>query len=96
MELKMYEFFEADMKLDWVCATSTDEAISIYSDLVGKGFIDEWLEAYDGNKDMFVREMSMDEKFTYYHDCITPERDTIKNLIEKYCDKPDMFATADF
>lgn len=91
MELKMYQFDGGVMT--WVCATSEEEAVNIFKSVCGE---DVWIESKECYGEEAVREMQPDHLFTYYHDGINPERDTIKNLIDKYCTKPDVFATSDY
>lgn len=95
MELKMYVFGEDEGVIEWVCATSKEEAIRIYKSICGEECWNEITEGY-GDQEDYVREMSPDEEFTYYHDGATPDKDTIANHIKKYCTKPDMFACSEF
>jgi hypothetical protein len=91
MELKMYQFDGGVMT--WVCATNEKEAINIFKTACGE---DVWEESKECFGEQAVIELHPDHLFTYYHDGINPEKDTIKNIIKKYCTKPDMFATSDF
>lgn len=86
MELKMYQFDGSTVF--WVCATNEHQAINIFKSFLG--------ERKDFFGDKGVREMSPNEFFTYYPVEFTPETDTINNLIQKYCTKPDIFANSNF
>lgn len=91
MDLKMYQF-DGGVQT-WICATNATEAINIFKSVYGSNV---WSETYDCYGEHAVRELLPDHPFTYYHDGINPEKDTIQNLISKYCTKPDIFATSDF
>jgi hypothetical protein len=92
--LKMYAFGE-DGVATWICATNKNESINIFKMVCGEDCWNDSVEEYE-NEDDFVREMDLNEEFTYYHDGVTSETDTIRNLINKYCAKPDMFACSEF
>ncbi|MDY7043598.1 hypothetical protein RVS70_05205 [Virgibacillus sp. M23] len=91
MKLKMYEFDEGAKT--WICAESKGQAINIYITQFGNELWEEYKEFNGGDE---VREMDSEEHFTYYHDGFNGETDEIGKLINKYCDKPDMFATSEF
>lgn len=91
MELKMYEFEGAVMV--WVCAKNKEQAINIFQEHHGE---DVWQEGVEMYGDDAVREMSGDEVFTYYHDGVDKDENTIKSHIKKYCDRPDVFAISDW
>jgi hypothetical protein len=94
MDLKMYAFGE-DGVTTWICATTKEQSISIFKSICGEDCWNDSVEEYE-NEDDFVREMDSDEQFIYYHDGKTPEKDSVGNLIKKYCTKPDMFACSEF
>ncbi|AYP68805.1 hypothetical protein BpsM61_00031 [Bacillus phage vB_BpsM-61] len=90
MELKMFRF--GDSPCDWIVAETKEQAIEIY-----KGNFGEWeFQEYFGDGTDNIEEEPTDKLFTYFHDNATPEKDTFGNLIKKYCDKPDIFATSEF
>lgn len=89
--LKMYVFGENDDVITWVAAETQGQAIDLYENITGDE-IAHWFN--DLNE--YAREMDPNEMMTYYHDGKTPEKDTIQNLINKYCDTPDIFATSEF
>ncbi|WP_079708110.1 hypothetical protein [Paraliobacillus ryukyuensis] len=91
MNLKMFKF--GDDRCDWVCHESEEQAIDLYKSIIGE---DEFQEMLDCFGDEAVTEEPMDKLFTYYHDGVTPEKDTFENLINKYCTEPDVFATSEF
>ena len=91
MELNMYQFDGG--VITWICAKSVEEAINIFKSICGE---DTWVESKECYGERAVIEMNPDRLFTYYHDGVNSERDTFKNLINKYCDKPDIFATSDY
>ncbi|GGJ48891.1 hypothetical protein [Virgibacillus salexigens] len=91
MELKMFVFGENDGVVTWVVAGSKEQSINIFENITGLNIADEF-----ENSDDYVRETSPDEQMTYYHDGRNYEKDTMQNLITKYCDKPDVFATSEF
>lgn len=91
MELKMYVFGEDEGITTWVVAKNRNQAIGIFEDITGLNIADEFENLND-----YAREASPDEVMTYYHDGINPEKDTMQNLIKKYCKQPDVFATSEF
>lgn len=91
MELKMYRF--GNDYMDWVCHESEEQAIELYKSIVGEDCFQDLLDDYG---DEAVTEEPMEKEFTYYHDGVTPEKDTFENLIKKYCTEPDIFATSEF
>ncbi|MCM3619186.1 hypothetical protein M3936_16475 [Sutcliffiella horikoshii] len=91
MELKIFKF--GDDSCDWVCHETKEQAINFYKDTCGEECFQELVECYG---DEAVTEEPMVKMFTYYHDGVTPDKDTIENHIKKYCHKPDFFATSEF
>ena len=87
MELKMYVFGEESGVVTWIVAKSKDQAVKIFEGMTG-------VEIEDLENE--VREAGPDEEMTYYHDGKTPKKNTMANLIKKYCDEPDIFATSEF
>ncbi len=91
MELKMYVFGESDDVITWVVAENREQAINIFENITGDRISHEFENLED-----YAREASPTEKMTYYHDGVNPEKDTMENLIKKYCTVPDVFATSEF
>ncbi|GGP17158.1 hypothetical protein [Oceanobacillus neutriphilus] len=89
--LKMYVFGEGDDVKTWVAAESKKQAIGIFESVTGLDIAFEFCNPND-----YAREMDPNETMTYYHDGKSPEKDTMQNLINKYCDEPDIFATSEF
>lgn len=94
MELKMYEF-ESGVT-DWICAESKEEAIEIYKSYYGEDAYTESLEMHGGNIEDFITECDGEEMFIYYENGINGDKNTFNNLIKKYCEKPDHFATSEY
>lgn len=91
MDLKIFKF--GDDRCDWVCHESEENAIEMYVSFCGEDCYQELVECYG---DEAVTQEPMDKVFTYYHDGVTPDEDTIANHIKKYCKEPDFFATSEF
>jgi len=87
----MYEFQGGEF--NWICAESKEQAISIFKGVSGEDCWKDGVELYGEDA---VREMSLDEEFSYYHDGINEDKDTIRNHIKKYCTQPDIFATSSY
>lgn len=92
MDLKMYVFGEGDDVVNWVVAENKEQAIGLFEDNTGLDIAYE----FDMLPGDYAREASPGEIMTYYHDGVEPEKETMQNLINKYCTKPGMFATSDF
>lgn len=84
MNLKMYRFDDGGL-YTWICATTEQEAISLYKKDIS--------EDMDGTE---MEEMKPEEEMSYYDDGVNEERETYQTLIQKYCDKPMIFATSEF
>lgn len=96
MNLKMYVINEGDLTTDWVVAESEEQAVEIYDELSGINLYEEYKDNETNDIEDYIREMSMNEMMTYYPDGKNPDKDTIENIIKKYCTKPDFFATSEF
>jgi len=93
-KLKMFKFDSSGV-IYWICAYNYQQAIQIYKGLVDEGTFQEEVE-FSGGLDQFAKECHDDDTMTYYHDSANGETDTYRNLINKYCDKPDIFACSEF
>jgi hypothetical protein len=91
MNLKMFRF--GNDYCDWVCHESKEKAINLYKTIVGEETFQGLVDVYG---DEAVTEEPVDKVFTYYHDGVTPEKDTFENLIKKYCTKPGIFASSEW
>lgn len=91
MDLKMYVFGESEDVVTWVVAKNQKQAIDIFENITG-----DRISHYFENLNDYVREASPKETMTYYPDGLTPEKDTMENLIKKHCKEPDVFATSEF
>lgn len=98
MNLKMYVINEGEMVTDWVVAESEEQAVDIYEDITGINMYEEHRDNDCNDLKDYIREMRMDETMTFYPDANleNPDKDTALNLIKKYCDKPDIFASSEF
>jgi len=92
-KLKMFKF-DAGVAY-WICAYNKEQAISAYKDIVDEGTFEDEVE-FVGGLDQLLKECQDDDTMTYYHDGANGETDTYRNLINKYCDKPDIFACSEF
>jgi len=91
-ELKMFKF---DSGVDhWIVAYTKAQAINLYKDLVGDAY--EEIVECEGGEDNLVTECDDNDTMNYYHDGVTCETETYRNLINKYCTKPDHFACSEF
>ncbi|UAT29468.1 hypothetical protein K7T73_12745 [Bacillus badius] len=95
MELKMFAFGEEEGCIYYICAEDKDKAKNVYKTHVGSEIFEEVSQGY-GSEDDWIREMDMDENFTYYPDGKTPEENSIRNHLRKYCTTPNVFACSEF
>ena len=91
MELKIYRF--GNDYCDWVCHESEEKAIDFYKSVCGEECYEDLLDFWG---DEAVTEEPMEKVFTYYHDGVTPDKDTFRNHIKKYCEEPDFFASSEY
>jgi len=92
-ELKMFKF-NSDID-HWICAYTKEQAINIFKGMVGDDVYQDIVECEGGEENM-IEELDDNDTMTYYHDGSRSEKTTYRNLINKYCDKPDIFACSEF
>lgn len=91
MGLKMFRF--GTDPYDWVVAENLNQAANIYKDTFGEDVFYELIQ-WEGER--AIEEEPLNKVFSYYYDGVHKDEDTIENLIKKYCNKPDMFASSEF